>query len=146
MRPLIPAPWVTLLAVILTLALVVNIFAAGAFPNYDGTQGTYVLGGLVAGVLGLPFGFASHFAPQLMLPALRSDMEMYERYVLADYAPLSCPITVLYGASDRSTSSQSVQGWSQLTTAACTIECMEGGHFFVFDAPNRAGVVNMLTS
>ena len=58
MRPLIPAPWVTLLAVILTLALVVNIFAAGAFPNYDGTQGTYVLGGLVAGVLGLPFGFA----------------------------------------------------------------------------------------
>ena len=58
MRPLIPPPWVTALAVILTLALVINIFATGAFPTYNGTQGTYVLGGLVAGVLGLPFGFA----------------------------------------------------------------------------------------
>lgn len=59
MKPLLPAPWVTAIAVTLTLGLVVNIFLDGAFgQSYDGSQGTYVLGGLVAGVLGLPFGFA----------------------------------------------------------------------------------------
>lgn len=59
MKPLLPAPWVTAIAVTLTAGLLVNIFLDGIFgKHYDGSLGTYVLGGLVAGVLGLPFGFA----------------------------------------------------------------------------------------
>lgn len=58
MKPLLPAPWVTAIAILCTAGLLVNIFLDGAVENWDGTQGTYVLGGLVAGVLGLPFGFA----------------------------------------------------------------------------------------
>lgn len=58
MKPLLPAPWVTAIAVTLTIGLIINIFLDGAIPGWDGTQGTYVLGGLVAGVLGLPFGIA----------------------------------------------------------------------------------------
>jgi hypothetical protein len=50
---------VTTIAVLCTSGLLLNIFLDGALGSrYDGAQGTYVLGGIVAGVLGLPFGFA----------------------------------------------------------------------------------------
>ena len=59
LKPLLPAPWVTTIALACTFGLILNIFLDGALgSSYDGAQGTYVLGGIVAGVLGLPFGFA----------------------------------------------------------------------------------------
>lgn len=41
------APLLGLLGLIVTVGLVINVFLDGLIVSYEGTQGTYVLGGLV---------------------------------------------------------------------------------------------------
>jgi hypothetical protein len=57
MKPLLSTPWITFLGVIITIGLLVNIFLDGLIPDYEGSQGTYVLGALVGGVFGFPVVF-----------------------------------------------------------------------------------------
>lgn len=81
----------------------------------------------------------------LTLPALRADMEMYETYRCDPGPPLSCPITVLYGANDPITSADTIEPWRAQTSATFTATTRPGGHFFPFDAGNRADMIERLS-
>lgn len=52
MGPLIPRPAVTAIALILTAALVYNMNLDASSASYDGANNTYILAGLIAGILG----------------------------------------------------------------------------------------------
>lgn len=65
-----------------------------------------------------------------VLPALRADLQLLDSYRYAAAPPLPCPLTVLAGRDDPSTSPASLSGWQQETTAAFDTVLFDGGHFF----------------
>ena len=71
---------------------------------------------------------------EFLLPILKADIALYEGYRYRDEKPLSCPIEVFAGDSDRATSIESTRQWSQQTTASSTHHILPGGHFFIENA------------
>ena len=79
------------------------------------------------------FSFATLDNAELMriaLPALRADAHLYRQYVYEPSDPLAIRIYGYGGRSDRNISREHLQRWCELTTAECSIEQFEGGHFF----------------
>lgn len=52
MGPLIPRPFVTVIALAITAGMLANIWRDGNSQSYDGGQNTLILAGLIAGILG----------------------------------------------------------------------------------------------
>ena len=52
MGPLIPRPAVTVIALMVTTGMLINIWRDGESDSYDGGQNTLILALLVAGILG----------------------------------------------------------------------------------------------
>jgi surfactin synthase thioesterase subunit len=75
---------------------------------------------------------------QLLLPAMRADLEMLETYRPAPGPPLPCPIVAFYGEEDLHYGREVLAGWQPFTAADFSLEAVPGGHFFVID---RAGWV-----
>lgn len=72
--------------------------------------------------------------PELMrdaLPALRSDANLYRRYVYQPGDPLSLPIHAYGGASDPNITREHLQRWREMTTGPFSMEQFEGGHFYL---------------
>jgi medium-chain acyl-[acyl-carrier-protein] hydrolase len=69
----------------------------------------------------------------LVLPILRGDFQLVETYKYHDGLPLSCPITVLDGASDEKTNDTDLQAWQKQTTLPLEMFSFPGDHFFLFD-------------
>jgi surfactin synthase thioesterase subunit len=67
---------------------------------------------------------------ELSLAVLRADLELVESYHYRPAAPLSCPIDVLGGDSDRSVETADLEAWARHTTGPVTVELLRGGHFF----------------
>lgn len=67
---------------------------------------------------------------QLFLPPLRSDIRILERWVPADEPPLDVPLLVVNALDDSSLDPSDVAAWPPFTTAGCTFQTVEGGHFF----------------
>jgi surfactin synthase thioesterase subunit len=65
----------------------------------------------------------------LLLPPLRSDLRLFERYEGLPGPVLDVPITALRGAGDTFVSAESSAGWRDYTTAAFAAREIEGGHF-----------------
>ena len=80
----------------------------------------------------------------LTLPALRADMEMYETYRASDGDKLLAPIVALRGVADPITSEETVAGWAAQTRAGFRATVFPGGHFFPFDASNKATLIELL--
>nr|QEO74445.1 thioesterase [uncultured bacterium] len=81
---------------------------------------------------GTPPGVLDH--PELLeliLPALRADFELCERYVCEPDAPLDVPVTALAGIADPLVPPDAVEPWRQQTTAAFSLRVLPGGHFFL---------------
>lgn len=68
---------------------------------------------------------------EMMTPLLRADFEAVETYTYVAEAPLDCPITVLGGLQDLEVPRESLEAWSQQTTAASSLRILPGDHFFV---------------
>ncbi|HUR58101.1 MAG TPA: alpha/beta fold hydrolase [Opitutaceae bacterium] len=67
---------------------------------------------------------------ELLLPALRADMEIYETYRHVPAAPLDVPILALGGTGDRIVSQADVLGWRMHTSVQCETAFFAAGHFF----------------
>lgn len=73
---------------------------------------------------------------ELLLPALRADVEMDENYVSSrDRAPLPVPITAIRGQADELISSEAVAEWAQATSAGFRYVEIEGRHMYLCDDP-----------
>jgi medium-chain acyl-[acyl-carrier-protein] hydrolase len=74
---------------------------------------------------------------QLLLPALRADMQMVETYRYAEEAPLKTEILALGGLDDAAVSSAQLNAWQRQTAAACSVRLLPGGHFFLFGSDRQ---------
>ncbi len=69
-----------------------------------------------------------------LLPALRADLALADAYVIAPGDRVTCPITALSGADDRS-SAGSLHSWSAFTRGGFRTCILPGGHFYFSPAP-----------
>jgi medium-chain acyl-[acyl-carrier-protein] hydrolase len=65
------------------------------------------------------------------LPIIRADIRISELEVIADDAPLACPITAFGGLADELATPAEIEAWRSQTTAAFDHELFGGGHFFI---------------
>lgn len=75
---------------------------------------------------------------QLLLPAMRADMQMLETYKYVDESPLAADIIALGGADDRAVTATALVDWRQHTTGSFTTRLWPGGHFFLFPTEQTA--------
>ena len=71
---------------------------------------------------------------QLMVPALRADFSLRDRYVYREEPPLSCPITAFGGMSDTHVDGLMLRAWRQHTRERFQLWLFQGDHFFVRSA------------
>ncbi len=67
----------------------------------------------------------------LLLPALRADVAMIERYVHEPGESLGVPIHVFGGLSDPSTTRVGLEAWRELAGGRFTLRLLPGDHFFL---------------
>ncbi len=67
----------------------------------------------------------------VVLPTLRSDFQVLDRYRPRAHPQLACPIVTYSGASDSELNDARVHRWSELTSSATRHRQFEGGHFFL---------------
>lgn len=70
---------------------------------------------------------------ELVLPALRADVQAIERYRYRPAPPLDVPITALAGADDPFVTRSQLAGWIAHTDRAFRIRTFPGGHFYMHD-------------
>jgi surfactin synthase thioesterase subunit len=85
-----------------------------------------VYGGVPAAVL------KEHDLMEMLLPALRADMQAYEHYTCAaDSTPLACPITAFYGTADKTCGAEDAARWRSFTTGQFVLTEFVGPHLFL---------------
>jgi surfactin synthase thioesterase subunit len=67
----------------------------------------------------------------LLLPALRADLEICETYRHVAEPPLPSPVVALFGEEDPDVRPQHVAGWRLHTARGFAIRSFAGGHFFL---------------
>jgi medium-chain acyl-[acyl-carrier-protein] hydrolase len=67
----------------------------------------------------------------LMLPAIRADLSLYENYRYRPGEPLECPLTVLAGLQDPQTDPLGLKGWREHTQARFQMRQFAGDHSFI---------------
>lgn len=80
---------------------------------------------------------------ELFLPLLKADFTLTETYVHSQKdAPLDCDITAMAGKEDED-SPEEVEAWGIYTRGKFNIHYFDGGHFFIYDEPQRVlGIIN----
>jgi medium-chain acyl-[acyl-carrier-protein] hydrolase len=68
---------------------------------------------------------------RLMIPLMRADFELCQRYAYSPGPPLSCPITVFGGLDDHDISHADLEAWRVQTTGAFRLYTLPGDHFFL---------------
>lgn len=72
---------------------------------------------------------------RLILPVLRADYGLIERWRPDALQPVSCPIAAFVGSSDPKLDDAQVRGWSEWTTASFTLDSFSGGHLYFSPDP-----------
>jgi medium-chain acyl-[acyl-carrier-protein] hydrolase len=67
----------------------------------------------------------------IMIPLLRADFELCERYQYVNEAPLESPITVFGGIQDFEVDLTHLQAWSKQTSGSFVRRLIPGNHFFL---------------
>lgn len=70
---------------------------------------------------------------ELLLPTLRSDLEMYETYSSRPGEPLTCPISVFVGSDDPLPRTD-LQAWAEHTRGPSRLREFAGGHFYLHES------------
>lgn len=73
---------------------------------------------------------------ELLLPALRADVEALERYVHLPGEPLRCPVVALGGTHDRLVSQDHLAAWAPETSGPFRIVTFPGDHFYFQPDPS----------
>lgn len=81
---------------------------------------------------GLPGGLDSAIG-RYALPILRADFAAVDAYIHVHGRPLQVPLLVLGSDDDPLVPAREFERWREVAGAACTIEIVPGGHFFIFD-------------
>ncbi len=68
---------------------------------------------------------------QLVLPTIRADFALVERYEYREAAPLPWPMAVFSGERDHFVSSEQIQGWRAETSGPFEVHSFAGDHFFL---------------
>ncbi|HST47698.1 thioesterase II family protein [Jatrophihabitans sp.] len=68
---------------------------------------------------------------QLVLPGVRADFALSERYLYRPEPPLDLPISVLLGDSDEFVEPDRAAGWAAETSRPITVHRFPGDHFFL---------------
>ncbi|HLM25266.1 MAG TPA: thioesterase domain-containing protein, partial [Pyrinomonadaceae bacterium] len=68
---------------------------------------------------------------EILSPMLRADFSVCHAYTYVPGQPLRCPMTVLGGMQDETTSRPEVEAWCAETIGGCQVHMLEGDHFFI---------------
>ena len=68
---------------------------------------------------------------RLIVPLLRADIGMLEKYVPTPSDPLDVPISAFTGLDDKSVQYEDLAAWRKHTRAAFRMELLPGDHFYV---------------
>jgi medium-chain acyl-[acyl-carrier-protein] hydrolase len=68
---------------------------------------------------------------ELLLPALRADLEMLDTYEYRPEQRLSCPISAYGALQDTDAPVESLRAWEEHTSASCNLRIFPGDHFFI---------------
>jgi medium-chain acyl-[acyl-carrier-protein] hydrolase len=68
---------------------------------------------------------------ELLLPALRADVEALETFVHTGRSKLGCPTSVYGGNIDATVSLADLQAWNEEVLAPCDIRLFPGDHFYL---------------
>ncbi len=82
----------------------------------------------------------------VLLPLLRSDFALWERYQHRRRDPLPCPVTTMRGRADGLVDVTNTKPWGEHSSAGWSELLVEGGHYFISslgqaDASALAGVL-----
>ncbi|MEV8057100.1 alpha/beta fold hydrolase [Streptomyces antimycoticus] len=73
----------------------------------------------------------------LLLPSLRGDYRLIERYRPGHPAPLRAPVTALGGDRDPGCAVAALESWAELTTSEFECQVFAGDHFYLVPAENE---------
>ncbi len=71
---------------------------------------------------------------ELLLPALRADFSLYERYEFRKEPPLACPIVALGALHDELVDQEDLEAWEEHTEAPFSAHLFPGDHFYLYSA------------
>jgi len=74
---------------------------------------------------------------KVLLPTLRADVELCEKYEYVADDPLPCPISAYGGVDDRKAGIENVRDWKVQTQCAFESRFFAGGHFFITTAESE---------
>jgi len=77
---------------------------------------------------------------ELILPALRADLEMNHYYRARAKPLIACPLTVMGGREDEETEPEHLRAWSSYTSSRFATHVLEGNHFFPFNECRSAAL------
>jgi medium-chain acyl-[acyl-carrier-protein] hydrolase len=72
---------------------------------------------------------------QTVLPTLRRDLELVERYRYRAEPPLTCPVTCLAGVLDERVTGAELDAWRRHTKGAFGLRLFPGAHFYLYRTP-----------
>jgi surfactin synthase thioesterase subunit len=73
----------------------------------------------------------------LLLPAVRADLCVCERYVYRPRPPLTRPVHAFLGRDDPLVASSEASRWREYTSGEFCFEEVAGGHFYFREAPDQ---------
>jgi medium-chain acyl-[acyl-carrier-protein] hydrolase len=68
---------------------------------------------------------------QLMLPTLRADFALSEKYSYRNEPPLDCPIAAYGGGRDHNVSREHLEAWREQSASTFSLNIIPGDHFFL---------------
>lgn len=81
---------------------------------------------------------------ELLLPGLRADFAMDERYTYRQEPPLDLPVHLLLGDQDPYVDAERARGWARESTRPVREYRFAGDHFFIH--PHRAAIAALLAA
>lgn len=72
---------------------------------------------------------------ELVMPYVRADFVMFERYQYVPGASLTCPVTAINGDEDSHCTEDRTRRWSELTSAGFAQHVFPGEHFYLIQHP-----------
>ncbi|MFF8867304.1 thioesterase II family protein [Streptomyces sp. NPDC015139] len=82
---------------------------------------------------------------RLLLPAIRADYRAFETYRDPGHT-LTCPVTVLLGATDPLVTPGRAGAWARHTAGPCALRTLPGGHFYLTEPGNTARLARTVSA
>jgi surfactin synthase thioesterase subunit len=120
-----------------------HLFVSGRQPPHlqypewrlDGKNDTQLFDAVVAAFGGLPPEVAEHpDLIELVMPALRADLEALDAMSTALPLPLPAPITAIGGRDDPYARDEHLGAWQSCTCRRLAVRHLDGGHFYFDDS------------